>query len=139
MFPTHVMHDVCNMYLWSLHWPLGLMCGLMPFFACIFNTCHVSISYPLAFVILIFHYIPTFISSVKHSKHFPSFSWYLDLKFIFKYLVSVFKQSCGQSKHVYILTNVYPKNWIGHYTYWMYLIWCIFHPVKTTWLCWWPS
>jgi hypothetical protein len=26
---------------------------------------------------------------------------------------------------------------IGDYTYWRYLIWCIFHLVKTTWLDWW--
>jgi hypothetical protein len=55
------------------------------------------------------------------------------------WICNVFKQSYGQFKHVYILTYVYLKNWIIHYTYWMYLILCIFHHVKTTWLCWWPS
>jgi hypothetical protein len=73
----------------------------------------------------------------EHSKHFPNFNWYLDVQEIFKYVMSVIKQSCGQFKHVYILTNLYFKNWIGNYTYWMYLIWCIFHPVKATWLGWW--
>jgi hypothetical protein len=109
------------------------------FFVCIFYTCHVSSSYPLVRIIPILHCTPTesLISSMKHSKHFSNLNWYLDVQGIFKSIMSVVKQSCGQSKQVYILTNVYFDNWIGDYTYWMYLIWHIFHPLKTTWLDWW--
>jgi len=89
----------------------------------------------------IFHCILTMslISSMKDSKHFSIFNWYLDVQRIFKYVMIIIKQSCGQFKYVYILNDVYFNNWIGNYTYWMYLIWCIFHHVKSTWLNWWLS
>jgi len=76
-------------------------------------TCHVSSSCLLAIFIPIFHFIPTstFISSMKHSKHFPNSNWYLDVQEIFKYVVNVFKQLCEQSKYVYILTNVCYEYW----------------------------
>jgi hypothetical protein len=95
-------------------------------------TCHVFSLYPLASIINVLYCTPTmsFISSMRHSKHFSIFD--LDVQRIFKYVVIIVKQSCGQSKQVYILTDVYFNNWIGDYTYWMYLIWCIFHPVKTS-------
>jgi hypothetical protein len=48
---------------------------------------------------------------MKHSKHFPNFNWYLDVQEIFKYVVSVFKQLCEQSKHVYILIDVCYEYW----------------------------
>jgi hypothetical protein len=39
------------------------------------------------------------------------FNWFLDVQEVLNYVMKVVKQSCEQSKHVYILIDVYYKSW----------------------------